>query len=228
MPSQNTMYVHAAPKAAKSPKKGCKRKPKAVAANPPCAAMEKALQALQALQAIMKYIGAVIEVIEISVPPKPPAPLITIDGGEEAEVTGTNVTSFRNRSNPAQNTMSVYVAPKVAKSPKKGRQRKPKAVAAHPPCTAMAMAAVKVLKERNGSSLKSIKKYIGANYKVDIVKITRFINKALKGMVEKGILEKKKGSFKLSARTKEEKPAAKKPKAKKAKSPKKKSTTPKK
>merc|ERR1719150_3128215 len=83
----------------------------------------------------------------------------------------------------------------------------------------MVKAAVKALKERNGSSLPAIKKYIAANYKVDIVKLNRFINKALKNMTEKGVLTKVKGPYKLSAKTKEEKP--KKPKAKKAKSPKK-------
>merc|ERR1712037_821838 len=77
------------------------------------------------------------------------------------------------------------------------------------------------LKERNGSSLPAIKKYIAANYKVDIVKLNRFVNKALKGMTEKGVLTKVKGSYKLSAKTKEEKPK-KAVKAKKAKSPKKK------
>merc|ERR1712066_302572 len=82
-------------------------------------------------------------------------------------------------------------------------------------------AAIKALKERNGSSLPAIKKYIAANYKYDVVKNARFINKALKGMSEKGVLTKVKGSFKLSAKAKEEK-KPKKPKAKKAKSPKKK------
>merc|ERR1711879_315208 len=106
-----------------------------------------------------------------------------------------------------------------AKSPTK-KAAKPKAPAAHPPVASMVKAAVKALKERNGSSLPAIKKYIAANYKVDIVKLNRFINKALKNMTEKGVLTKVKGSYKLSAKTKEEKP--KKPKAKKAKSPKKK------
>merc|ERR1711948_227614 len=106
-----------------------------------------------------------------------------------------------------------------AKSPAK-KAAKPKAPAAHPPVASMVKAAVKALKERNGSSLPAIKKYIAANYKVDIVKLNRFVNKALKNMTEKGVLTKVKGSYKLSAKTKEEKP--KKPKAKKAKSPKKK------
>merc|ERR1712027_72348 len=104
-----------------------------------------------------------------------------------------------------------------AKSPAK-KAAKPKAPAAHPPVASMVKAAVKALKERNGSSLPAIKKYIAANYKVDIVKLNRFINKALKNMTEKGVLTKVKGSYKLSAKTKEEKPKkpnAKKPAAKK-------------
>merc|ERR1712045_373659 len=92
-----------------------------------------------------------------------------------------------------------------AKSPAK-KAAKPKAPAAHPPVASMVKAAVKALKERNGSSLPAIKKYIAANYKVDIVKLNRFINKALKNMTEKGVLTKVKGSYKLSAKTKEEKP----------------------
>jgi histone H1/5 len=102
-------------------------------------------------------------------------------------------------------------------------------VAAHPSSASMVKAAIKALKERKGSSLQAIKKYIAANYKCDIVKIARFINKALKAGVESGVYTKNKGSFKLSVKAKEEKPkAAKKPKAKKAKSPKKKSASPKK
>merc|ERR1712226_131647 len=107
-----------------------------------------------------------------------------------------------------------------AKSPAK-KATKPKKPAAHPPTASMVKAAIKALKERNGSSLPAIKKYIAANYKYDVVKNARFINKALKGMSEKGVLTKVKGSFKLSAKAKEEK-KPKKPKAKKAKSPKKK------
>merc|ERR1712020_152891 len=79
------------------------------------------------------------------------------------------------------------------------------------------MAAVKALKEAKGSSVPAIKKYIAANYKVDIVKLSPFIRKALKSLVEKKKLVQTKGTgasgrFKVN---KEEK-AAKKPKAKKA------------
>ena len=104
----------------------------------------------------------------------------------------------------ARNWIHLYSPPNTvnmvdAKSPAK-KAAKPKAPAAHPPVAAMVKAAVKALKERNGSSLPAIKKYIAANYKVDIVKLNRFINKALKNMTEKGVLTKVKGSYKLSAK----------------------------
>merc|ERR1711976_839445 len=89
----------------------------------------------------------------------------------------------------------------AAKSPAK-KAAKPKAKPAHPPTAAMVMAAVKALKDRKGSSLPAIKKYIAANYKVDIVKLAPFVKKAIKSMVEKKSLVQVKGkgasgSFKL-------------------------------
>ena len=127
----------------------------------------------------------------------------------------------------------------AAKSPAK-KAAKPKAKPTHPKTSVMVVAAIKALKERNGSSLPAIKKYIAANYKVDTVKLAPFIKKALKSLVEKKAIIQTKGkgasgSFKVSAA--EKKPAAKKaakPKKakaakkpageKKAKSPKKKAT----
>ena len=100
--------------------------------------------------------------------------------------------------------------PKVAK--------KPKAAPTHPPTSAMVVAAIKALKERGGSSLPAIKKYIAANYKVDVVKLSPFIRKALKKGVEKKTLVQVKASYKLG---KEDKPKPKKPKKKKVKKPKK-------
>ena len=97
--------------------------------------------------------------------------------------------------------------PKVAK--------KPKAAPAHPPTSAMVVAAIKALKERGGSSLPAIKKYIGANYKVDVVKLSPFIRKALKKGVEKKTLVQVKASYKLGKVEKPKKP--KKPKKKKVK-----------
>merc|ERR1712242_336641 len=106
-------------------------------------------------------------------------------------------------------------------TPKKApAAKKPKAKPTHPPTSAMIAAAIKALKERNGSSLAAIKKYIAANYKVDIVKIAPFIRKALKKGVESKKLVQVKASYKLAKE--EKKPKAKKPKAKKVKkSPKK-------
>ncbi|XP_070553141.1 histone H1-like [Ptychodera flava] len=105
------------------------------------------------------------------------------------------------------------------KSPKKAK--KPRAPAGHPKTMEMIVAAIGNLKERNGSSLQAIKKYVAGNYKVDIEKITPFIRRALKAGVTKGDLVQTKGkgasgSFKLNPKAKAEKPK----KAKKAAKPK--------
>merc|ERR1711944_380985 len=81
----------------------------------------------------------------------------------------------------------------AAKSPAK-KAAKPKAKPAHPPTASMVMAAVKALKEAKGSSLPAIKKYIAGNYKVDIVKLSPFVRKALKSLVEKKKLVQTKGT----------------------------------
>merc|ERR1711899_350015 len=87
-------------------------------------------------------------------------------------------------------------------------------------------AAIKALGDKKGSSLAAIKKYVAANYKVDIVKISPFIRKALKKGVESKALIQVKGSYKLAKEAKPKvkkvkKPKAKKPKAKKPKAAKK-------
>jgi hypothetical protein len=91
------------------------------------------------------------------------------------------------------------------------------------------------LKERGGSSLQAIKKYIAANYKDDSEKLSPFIKKYLKTAVASGELVQTKGkgasgSFKMAA-AKTEKAAvpfaparglaSSGPKVKKAKAPKK-------
>merc|ERR1711944_310120 len=104
---------------------------------------------------------------------------------------------------------------------------KPKVKPAHPPTASMVMASLKALKEPKGSSVAAIKKYIAANYKVDIVKLSPFIRKALKSLVEKKKLVQTKGtgasgSFKLNKEEKKKvvkKPKAKKPAKKAAKKP---------
>lgn len=123
--------------------------------------------------------------------------------------------------------MSDAAAPKA--TPKKAAAKKPKAKASHPSSNDMIVAAIKNLKDRKGSSSQAIKKYIGANYKVDIVKMSPFIRKAFKSLLEKKKIVQTKGtgasgSFKLAEKAVAKKPATKKPAAKKSaakKSPKK-------
>merc|ERR1712110_179829 len=84
----------------------------------------------------------------------------------------------------------------------------------------MVQAAIGALKERKGSSLVAIKKYIATNYKVDPVKHSHFIKKALTNGVEKKILLQVKGvgasgSFKLAKAEKPKKSAKKSAKPKK-------------
>lgn len=125
----------------------------------------------------------------------------------------------------AENT-EVATAPAAAAETKKVKKassgvKKPKSKPTHPPTAQMVDAAIKTLKERGGSSLLAIKKYLAANYKVDADKLAPFIKKYLKGSVENGKLIQTKGkgaagSFKLSAAAakpkKEAKPKVKKPK----------------
>merc|ERR1712029_1003875 len=102
---------------------------------------------------------------------------------------------------------------------------KPKKPAEHPKCSVMIAAAITALKDRKGSSLATIKKYIGANYKVDLVKLGPHLKLAVKKGIEKKTLVQVKGkgaagSFKLGKVEKPKKPKApkkKKPAAKKAK-----------
>ena len=109
------------------------------------------------------------------------------------------------------------------------KAKKPAKKADHPPVAAMVSAAIAALKDRKGSSLPAIKKYVAATYKVDIEKLAPFVRRYLKKAVADGKLTQVKGtgasgSFKLAKVEKEKKPKAKKPAAKKPaakKSPKK-------
>lgn len=102
----------------------------------------------------------------------------------------------------------------VATSPKKAaksaKPKVPRAKPAHPKTADMVIGAIKNLKERGGSSLQAIKKYISANYKVDAEKLSPFIKKYIKGAVVSGKLVQTKGkgasgSFKLASKDKVEK-----------------------
>ncbi|KAM7281575.1 histone H1-III-like [Ixodes scapularis] len=112
-------------------------------------------------------------------------------------------------------------APAALKSPKKASTKvskgKAKAVPTHSKVSAMVTASISALKERGGSSLQAIKKYMSANYKVDVEKLSPFIRKYLKSAVSAGALVQTKGkgvtgSFKLSAKSNKPSPAARKPK----------------
>lgn len=117
-------------------------------------------------------------------------------------------------------TETAAAAPTTAAA-KAAKSKVPRAKPAHPPTNEMVQGAIKGLGERGGSSLIAIKKYIAANYKVDVEKLAPFIKKALKSGVTGGSLVQTKGkgasgSFKLSAAAKPAKPAAKAPKKKAA------------
>merc|ERR1711944_137849 len=71
--------------------------------------------------------------------------------------------------------VTINMSANVEKSskPKKAKATTKKAdAAAHPPSSVMVVKAIEDLKERKGSSLAAIKKYIGANYKVDLAKVS--------------------------------------------------------
>merc|ERR1711894_784656 len=89
---------------------------------------------------------------------------------------------------------NIKIMPEAAKKSPAKKAAKPKAAPAHPPTATMVMAAVKGLKEAKGASLPAIKKYIAGNYKVDIVKLSPFVRKALKSLVEKKKLVQTKGT----------------------------------
>merc|ERR1712038_1886728 len=113
-----------------------------------------------------------------------------------------------------------------AAAAKPAKAKKPAKKAEHPPSAVMVLAAVKALKDKKGSSLPAIKKYIAANYKVDVAKISPFIRKAIKKLVaDKKLIQTKPSSgFKAAKEEKPKKvkkPKAKKPKAKKPKTAKK-------
>ena len=106
----------------------------------------------------------------------------------------------------------------ASQSPKKTKSKKAAKPRAHPSCNEMVHAAVGALKDRKGSSLAAIKKYIAANYKCDVDKLNTHIKNAVKAGVAKGTLVQTKGkgasgSFKLGTK----KADADKAKAKRAK-----------
>ncbi|XP_034173507.2 uncharacterized protein LOC117601179 [Osmia lignaria lignaria] len=74
--------------------------------------------------------------------------------------------------------------------------------ASHPPTSEMVNSAIKELKDRKGSSMQAIKKYIATTYNVDAEKFAPFIKRYLKFALTSGAVVQTKGkgvsgSFKL-------------------------------
>lgn len=105
-----------------------------------------------------------------------------------------------------------------AAAPKK-ITRKPVKPSEHPPVAVMVKAALASLKDRKGSSLVAIKKYILTSYKgIDMVRVAPFIRRSLKKAVDDGDFVQIKGSYKIVIKAKSvekpkkvNKPAAEKP-----------------
>jgi|TARA_B110000003_G_scaffold183474_1_gene182500 histone H1/5 len=108
----------------------------------------------------------------------------------------------------------------------------PPKAAAHPKYEDMVKAAILALKDRNGSSVPAIAKYLAANYKLPD-NFKKILSTQLKNLVKSGKLLKVKASYKLGEALKKapkkpkkkaapkKKKAAKKPKKKAVKKPKK-------
>merc|ERR1712141_230920 len=94
----------------------------------------------------------------------------------------------------SKNKMSAASTSAKATKPK---AKKPAAAkSGNPTSSVMVKAAIEGLKERKGSSLVAIKKYIATNYKIDPSKHSHFIKKALtSGVEKKTIVQTKEASF---------------------------------
>jgi histone H1/5 len=110
-------------------------------------------------------------------------------------------TTVASTSTPAAGAEKPATPKKASKASK---TKKPRTAPSHPKTSDMVNAAITNLKERGGSSLQAIKKYVAATYKVDVEKLSPFIKKYLKSAVASGALVQTKGkgasgSFKLNA-----------------------------
>lgn len=109
-------------------------------------------------------------------------------------------------------TAVASAKPKVKKTaaakPKSDAAKKaPRPKANHPATADMVNSAIGTLKERGGSSLQAIKKYMVVNYQIDAERLAPFIKKYLRSAVTNGGLIQVKGkgasgSFKLPVTTK--------------------------
>eukprot|EP00879_Flechtneria_rotunda_P003935 GHRR01004175.1.p1 GENE.GHRR01004175.1~~GHRR01004175.1.p1 ORF type:complete len:203 (+),score=90.36 GHRR01004175.1:167-775(+) len=95
------------------------------------------------------------------------------------------------------------------KAPKAAGDKKDRKKFAHPPASDLVVQAIAALKERSGSSLQAIKKYIAQQHKGMAAGWEKRVNAAVRILTEKGKLVKTKGHFKIAAAAKK---ADKKPK----------------
>lgn len=107
-------------------------------------------------------------------------------------------TSMKSESESPSPPKKSTPKSKTVKAAVKGASK-----SSHPPTSEMVNAAIRELKDRKGSSLQAIKKYIGSTYKVDGEKLAPFIKRYLKSAVTSGAVVQTKGkgasgSFKLS------------------------------
>ncbi|OAD59066.1 Histone H1.1 [Eufriesea mexicana] len=122
---------------------------------------------------------------------------------EKANAGSTAVDSVESSNSPVKSPVkSPAKSPaKKTSKPKSTKSQRPKS--SHPPTSEMVNSAIKELKDRKGSSLQAIKKYIASTYKVDGEKLAPFIKRYLKAAVTSGAVVQTKGkgasgSFKLS------------------------------
>ena len=116
-------------------------------------------------------------------------------------------TMAEKASSPVAVSASGASAGATAATPKKTtawKTSKARAKPTHPKTAEMVNAAIKALKERGGSSLQAIKKYMANTYKINTEKQAPFIKRYLKAALASGVLVQTKGkgaagSFKLSS-----------------------------
>ncbi|KER33472.1 hypothetical protein T265_00589 [Opisthorchis viverrini] len=75
------------------------------------------------------------------------------------------------------------------------KSAKPKIPANHPPVIDMVKASINAAKDRKNTSLPTIKKFIGANHKIDVEKLGPHIRRGIVHAVEKGVLVRVGNSF---------------------------------
>ena len=119
----------------------------------------------------------------------------------------------------------VYKLVKMSDSDSTKKASRPKTTPTHPPVAVMVMDTIRTLKDRKGTSLIAIKKYISDNYHCDAEKLAPFIRKFLRKAVVEERVVKVKASYKLSAAEKAAKPKKESKTVKKTSEKKEKSTT---